>query len=225
MGASKKLMEETVLAYAQKIPVKTARFANVAFSNGSLLFGFLERMLKRQPLAAPNDVKRYFVSPLESGELCMLACVLGNAGDIFFPKLPESDLQTFSGIATRFLQEYGFKAQECSSEEEAKRLAATRSDEDVNYPVLYFSSNTSGEKSFEEFYTDTEDTDLHRFSGLGVVKNSSAKSIEAVSEIISSLQKLFDDPHTDKQTIVASIQSIIPNFAHIETGRNLDQKI
>ena len=225
MGASKKLMEETVLAYATTLPVKTARFANVAFSNGSLLFGFMERMLKRQPLSAPNDVKRYFVSPLESGELCMLASILGAPGDIFFPKLPESAMLSFSEIANLFLESYGFTAEECSNDKEAIEKAANRKESDSNYPVLYFSSNTSGEKSFEEFYTTEETVLLDNFEGLGIVKNSSARSISEVSTIIDNLKELFNDPSTDKQTIVASIKKIIPNFEHIETGLGLDSKI
>ncbi|MDB5203137.1 MAG: nucleoside-diphosphate sugar epimerase [Ferruginibacter sp.] len=225
MGASKKLMEHVVLAYSKELHVSTARFANVAFSNGSLLFGFMERLLKRQPLSAPNDVKRYFVSPSESGELCMLACMLADAGNIFFPKLPETSMLTFSAIADRFLAEHGLTAVECKTETEAKAMAAALKDDTTEYPVYYFSSDTSGEKSFEEFYTDTEDIDLERFNSLGIVRNNTVKSIAEITEIIDNLKKLFDDPATNKATIVESIGRIIPNFTHIETGLSLDQKI
>ena len=225
MGASKKLMEEVVMAYTDKIPVKTARFANVAFSDGSLLFGFMERILKRQPLSAPNDVKRYFVSPTESGELCMIACVLGKTGEIFFPKLPETGMQTFSSIANKFLQSYSLTAYECASETEAKEKAAARTSDSKEYPVYYFSSNTSGEKAFEEFYTDTDDLDMDRFAGLGIVQNVPSRSYAEMDKILQDLKLLFNNSETNKETIIQSIQSIIPNFAHIETGLNLDQKI
>ena len=92
MGASKKIMEDMILAYSDKFKVCTARFANVAFSNGSLLAGFIDRLMKKQPLAAPLDVKRYFVSPDESGQICMLACILGKNREIFFPKLSEKQI-------------------------------------------------------------------------------------------------------------------------------------
>ena len=157
MGASKKLMEDVILAYSSKIPITTARFANVAFSNGSLLFGFIERLMKRQPLSAPSDVKRYFVSPDESGQLCMLACVLGQSGDIFFPKLKEESMTTFSEIAVNFLNVHGLLPQKCKSENEAKEAVLTFTPQSNEYPVYFFESDTSGEKSFEEFYTEGEE--------------------------------------------------------------------
>jgi len=153
MGGSKKLMEKVLMAYTDELKICTARFANVAFSNGSLLAGFIERMMKRQPLSSPNDVKRYFVSPEESGQLCMLACLLGESSDIFFPKLDESQMMTFSDIAERFLEELGLQAEKCTSESEAKAKAAKWDPSSKSYPVYFFKTDTSGEKSFEEFYT------------------------------------------------------------------------
>ena len=169
MGASKKLMEEAVLAYSTRIPAVTARFANVAFSNGSLPAGFLERITKGQPLSAPHDVRRYFVSPAESGELCLLACVLGAPGEIFFPELDEPRMLTFSTIADAYLRDLGYTPVPCASEDEARQAAASRSAEDSTWPVYYFASETSGEKPFEEFFTADEEVDHERFDSLGVI--------------------------------------------------------
>ena len=225
MGASKKLMEEVIMAYSTKIPITTARFANVAFSNGSLLFGFIERLMKQQPLSAPNDVKRYFVSPNESGEICMLACMLGKSGEVFFPKLLENSMKTFSEIGNHFLQAYGLNTLECANENEAKAIAKNLKPEDKNYPVCYFSSDTSGEKSFEEFYTDTEEIDLNTFNQLGVVKNTPKKTMGEIENMINKLDEIFTEKEVNKQALVSVLQDFIPNFKHIETGKSLDQKM
>jgi FlaA1/EpsC-like NDP-sugar epimerase len=227
MGASKKLMEEVVLAYSDKMPITTARFANVAFSNGSLLFGFLERLMKRQPLSSPLDIKRYFVSPQESGELCLLACMLGESGDIFFPKLnPEDDLKTFADIATRLLAEYDLEPDFCQSESEARQKAAQfKKTPSVKYPVLYFSSDTSGEKPYEEFFVGDETIDWQKFKALGVIKDSPKRNIVEINTIFNNLNTIFESGDINKQTIVNSIKDIIPNFEHIEKGKGLDQKM
>ena len=225
MGASKKLMEEVIMAYSTIIPITTARFANVAFSNGSLLFGFIERLMKQQPISAPNDVKRYFVSPNESGEICMLACMLGKSGEVFFPKLLENSMKTFSEIGNNFLHAYGLTAYECKTETEAKLKAKNLKKGDTNYPVYYFTSDTSGEKSFEEFYTDTEEIDLNTFSQLGVVRNTTKKPIEEIENMIIKLEAVFSEKHLNKQALVSILQEFIPNFSHIETGKSLDQKM
>ena len=225
MGASKKLMEEVIMAYSLKIPITTARFANVAFSNGSLLFGFLERLMKNQPISAPNDVKRYFVSPNESGEICMLACILGNTGEVFFPKLKESSMKTFSEIADKFIAEFGLTPKQCNSEEEAKKEAKFFSADSLEYPVHYFVSDTSGEKSFEEFFTETEEIDNDTFIQLGIVKNTSKKSIQFIDEMVEKLEAVFMEKELNKQSLVNILQSFIPNFSHIETGKSLDQKM
>jgi FlaA1/EpsC-like NDP-sugar epimerase len=225
MGASKKLMEEVIMAYATKIPITTARFANVAFSNGSLLFGFIERLMKQQPLSAPNDVKRYFVSPNESGEICMLACMLGQSGEVFFPKLLESSMKTFSEIGNHFIEAYGLTPIECATENEAKKIAKNLDQADKNYPVFYFSSDTSGEKSFEEFYTENEIIDAKTYSQLGVVKNTPKKPIAAIDEMILKLENIFSEKELNKQALVSLLQEFIPNFSHIETGKSLDQKM
>ncbi|MFT7155480.1 MAG: FlaA1/EpsC-like NDP-sugar epimerase [Parvicella sp.] len=225
MGASKKLMEDLIMSYADKIPITTARFANVAFSNGSLLDGFIYRLMKRQPLSAPNDVKRYFVSPKESGEICLLACVLGNSSDIFFPKLAQESMITFSSIADQFLASLGLKPKECSSEEEAKAMADSLSTINEEYPVYYFESDTSGEKSFEEFYTADEELDLETYQGLGVIKNIGKKTPDEVNEVISVLTEILHNESITKQMIVDTMSSYIENFHHIETGKNLDQRM
>ena len=225
MGASKKLMEEVIMAYSTKIPITTARFANVAFSNGSLLFGFIERIMKQQPLSAPSDVKRYFVSPNESGEICMLACMLGKSGEVFFPKLLENSMKTFSEIADKFLEAYGLIPKQCATENEAKQIAKNLKSNDTNYPVHYFISDTSGEKSFEEFYTDTEKVDMNSFNQLGVVKNTPKKPLEEIEQMVNKLEAIFLEKEINKKALVSILQEFIPNFSHIETGKSLDQKM
>lgn len=232
MGASKKLMEEVLLAYAQQMPIATARFANVAFSNGSLPDGFLQRLMKRQPLSAPLDVKRYFVSPQESGELCLLACMLGESADIFFPKLSETQMKTFSDIGTALLRELGFEPDFCTTEQEAREKAASLSDVRYQmpdarpaYPVYYFESDTSGEKPYEEFHTNDETVDWQSFQALGLVKAKPNYTLAELNLIFSKIQQLFQRNSTDKHSIVQLLTELLPNFQHIETGKNLDQKM
>lgn len=226
MGASKKLMEEVILAYSRHIPITTARFANVAFSNGSLPAGFLERLMKRQPLSAPLDVKRYFVSPEESGQICLLACILGNPGEIFFPKLDEGhDMRRFSDIGSALLRTVGLEPALCSSEKEARAVASQLTGNEPAYPVYYFESDTSGEKSFEEFYTEDEELDMDRFTALGVIKNAPCQPLSDIHEMFVVLRNAFAKPDVSKQEIVALMQEYIPNFEHIETGKGLDQKM
>lgn len=225
MGASKKLMEEVILAYSAVMPVTTARFANVAFSNGSLLAGFIERFMKRQPLSAPADVRRYFVSPDESGQLCLLACILGRSGEILFPRLREDQMMTFAEIATAFLREMGYEPDECATEQEAREKASRLRPGDRHYPVYYFHSDTSGEKSFEEFYTDTEQIDWSRFHQLGVICNAPRKSMQEIDGMFARLHELFSQATLDKSAIIRLMHDFIPNFEHIETGKGLDQKM
>lgn len=226
MGASKKLMEDVILSYSKKIPITTARFANVAFSNGSLLFGFIERMMKRQPLSSPSDVKRYFVSPTESGQICMLACMLGQSGQIFFPKLKEEQMKTFSNIAIAFLKAFGnYEPDYCSTEAEAREKALALTDEEDKYPVFFFSSDTSGEKQFEEFFVQGEDVDMTTFEQLGVIRNTPAKPMSEIDTLFKTLHAVFESKQVTKQAIVDAIGDFIPNFKHIETGKSLDQKM
>ena len=230
MGASKKIMEEVIMSYSQKFPITTARFANVAFSQGSLPDGFLYRMMKQQPLSAPSDVKRYFVSPQESGEICLLACILGQTGDIFFPKLDESQMITFSDIAIAFLEEQGFQPVICETEDEAKRFYKDNPQSLIpnpqfHWPVYFFTSDTSGEKAYEEFYTEGEELDLDTFSALGVIKNAPSKSFEEIGNMIKSLESILQKPGATKAEIVKVLSQLIPSFEHIETGKNLDQKM
>jgi len=225
MGASKKLMEEVLLAYSRKIPISTARFANVAFSNGSLLFGFIQRMMKRQPLSSPSDVKRYFVSPEESGQLCLIACVMGDTGEIFFPKLTEDQMIFFNDIADDFLREQGLEPLVTNSEEEARSKARQFDYSQKEYPVFYFPSNTSGEKLYEEFFVEGEQLEMDKFKQLGIIQNNPAKSIEEMAGVIADLEQLFKDQSLNKSSLVEQLKQIIPNFHHIETGKNLDSKM
>jgi len=223
MGASKKLMEEVILAYSNQIKISTARFANVAFSNGSLPAGFIERIMKKQPLSSPSDVRRYFVSPAESGEICLIACMLGNSGEILFPKLdPEKDLVNFADIAKAFLQHLGFQADVCKTEEEARAKAAALGNNSNTYPLYLFESETSGEKLFEEFYTAEEELDMDRFSALGVIKNAFCRDQKELDSIISDLQSTFSAQAT-KEDLVHLLNRLLPTFQHIEKNKNLDQ--
>ena len=225
MGGSKKIMEDMIMAYSTQYPITTARFANVAFSNGSLLDGFIQRLMKRQPLSAPNDVRRYFVSPDESGEICMLACMLGKSGEIYFPKLQPEQMLTFSEIATTFLKNSGYHAVECETEEAARQMAKNRSETDPNYPVFYFGSDTTGEKAYEEFFTDSEDVDLSSFHALGIVKNAPRRPMSEIDLLFSTLTQLFQNPNTSKSDIVEAMKSFLVNFNHEEKGKNLDSKM
>ena len=225
MGASKRIMEDMIMAYAPKFKVTTARFANVAFSNGSLLAGFQERIMKKQPLAAPCDVKRYFVSPDESGQICMLACMLGRNGEIFFPKLGEEKMMTFSVICDRFLSALGYEKKECASDEEAKKFAAEMPWDSKVYPVVYFKSDTTGEKDFEEFYVPGEQLNIERFSSLGVIEDVKKRPMAELETFFNELEAIFHEPDFTKAEVVEAIKRFLPNFEHVEKGKNLDQKM
>ena len=225
MGASKRIMEDLIMAYRDKFNVTTARFANVAFSNGSLPAGFLDRVMKHQPLAAPSDVKRYFVSPEESGQICMLACLLGNNGEIFFPKLEKESMMTFSSICDKFLIALGYTKKECKTEEEAKEYAAKLPNESKEYPVYYSKSDTNGEKGFEEFYVSGENLNLSRFKSLGVIEAKPKRTMNDINGFFKIIENLFAKSDITKQQIVDAIKLFIPNFEHIETGKNLDKKM
>ena len=226
MGASKKLMEELIMSYSNKINVTTARFANVAFSNGSLPLGFLERFYKKQPWTCPLGIKRFFVSPEESGELCLIASVLGETGDIFFPKLDEkTDTMFFDDIAKNLINYLGLKIDICNSEEEALEKSSVLSDDSKTYPVCFVESNTSGEKTYEEFYTEKEKLDLKKFQNLGVIKNSIKRNLTEIEGVIENLQNIFLSQDYSKSDIIEILNKYLPNFEHIETGRHLDDKM
>ena len=225
MGASKRIMEDLVMAYNKYFKVTTARFANVAFSNGSLLDGWTHRLQKKQPLAAPSDVKRYFVSPEESGQICMLACILGNGGEVFFPKLGEDQMLTFSSICDKFIKANGLEKDPCSSDDEAKRKAAALDWNDNKYPTVYFDSDTTGEKAYEEFYVPGERIDMERFQALGVVEQTTRHEITEMNSFFEKLERIFTKEDFTKAQVVNAIKEFIPNFEHEEKGKNLDQKM
>jgi FlaA1/EpsC-like NDP-sugar epimerase len=226
MGASKKLMEETIMTYAGRLPITTARFANVAFSNGSLPLGFIERMQKKQPWSCPTGIRRFFVSPQESGELCLIASVLGESGDIIFPKLDEErDMISFDAIAGDLLRYMALKADICTTEEEAKQKALLLDEKSTAYPVYFFETDTSGEKPFEEFYTHNEVIDNEKFANLGVIKNSMKRDTGEIDGIFAKLRTLFDSGDVTKVQIVEILKSFLPNFEHIEKGKGLDSKM
>ena len=225
MGASKRIMEDLVMAYNKYFKVTTARFANVAFSNGSLPDGWIHRLQKKQPLAAPSDVKRYFVSPEESGQICMLACILGNGGEVFFPKLGEDQMLTFSSICDCFVRANGLEKDPCTSDAEAKAKAAALNENVEKYPTVYFTSDTTGEKAYEEFYVLGERINMNRFRALGVVEETTRRPMPEVNAFFEKLEALFAKDDFTKAQVVDAIKEFIPNFEHEEKGRNLDQKM
>ena len=225
MGASKRVMEDMIMAYSDKFKVTTARFANVAFSNGSLPAGFIERLMKRQPLSSPSDVKRYFVSPEESGQICMLACILGNNREIFFPKLGEDQMLTFSSIADKFLNMLGYEVKYCQSEEEARKFAAEMPVDSKVYPVYYFKSDTTGEKGYEEFFVPGEHLDMERFRSLGIIDSVIPRPKDELDGFLASLTEKMASADVTKAEIVQALQTYLPNFCHEEKGKNLDQKM
>lgn len=225
MGASKRIMEDVIFSYSDRFPVQTARFANVAFSNGSLPAGFLSRISKLQPLSAPSDVKRYFVSPEESGQICMLACMLGNNREIFFPKLKEEQMMTFDAIATELLSCFGYEALECSSDVEAIEESRILKNGGKAYPVHYSVSDTSGEKEFEEFYTENETVDLNRFFSLGVITGKKEVDRERIRTLFYELNEAFSKDQTTKEEIISILKGYLSNFKHIEKGKSLDSKM
>ena len=224
MGASKRIMEDVIFSYSDKFPVKTARFANVAFSNGSLPAGFLERIRKLQPISAPSDVKRYFVSPEESGQICMLACMLGNNREIFFPKLKEAQMMTFDVIAIELLHQYGFDVVKCTSDGEAIEKSEELKNGSRQYPVHFSKSDTSGEKPFEEFVTDTETADMERYSSLGVITDKDIPNKKRIDKLYDTLNDAFET-ETTKEEIIRIMKEYLPTFDHIETGKSLDSKM
>lgn len=225
MGGSKKIMEEMIMSYSQLYPITTARFANVAFSNGSLPAAFLERINKYQPLSAPSDIKRYFVSPEESGQICLLACILGKSGQIYFPKLEKKQEMSFGEIAINLLKEYGYNPLLCNSDEEAFLAASELKKGSKCYPVILSSSDTSGEKPYEEFYTPGEQVDLATYNALGVVTNMKPKSMTEIDLLFQKLQTIFDSEEATKADIVTAMKEFLVNFDHIEKGKSLDSKM
>ena len=225
MGASKRIMEMFLMRESEAIEISTARFANVAFSDGSLLHGFNQRFTKRQPISAPNDVRRYFVTPQESGELCLMSCILGENRDIFFPKLSEQlHLTTFSDIAERYIENNGYEPFHCSTEQEARdrssELIASK-----RWPCYFFKSDTSGEKDFEEFFTNKEILDMERFQNLGVIKNEPNFSSDMLDNFLDVIHELRTKTVWEKAPIVDLFNEMIPDFDHKETGKYLDGRM
>ena len=222
MGASKSLMEKLILSKQDEFRVSTARFANVAFSNGSLLDGFLYRLNKKQPLSCPSDIKRFFVTPEQSGQICLLATFLGHSGNIFFPKLDfHKDQIYFKDIALDFLKENGFEPVLVKSEEEAKSYDIEGNPN--KYPIYFFETDTSGEKTYEEFYTEEEDYNIDQYDSLGFI-NTPQESI-SFDEVKKDFDQVFENPDSTKADIISVIKKYVPDFEHIETGRHLDQKM
>lgn len=224
MGGSKKMMENVIMSYSSDLKITTARFANVAFSNGSLLYGYIERLLQRQPISCPSDVKRFFVSPEESGEICLLTSILGNSGDIYFPKLNEKQLVSFKTITEDFFKYLRKDMKVCKSEKEAKDVASKIYD-DSAYPVYFFKTDTSGEKLFEEFYTSEDQVNFNLYESIGVVTNSLKPSFSEMEVTIKEIETLFKRESYNKEDIIKIMNKILPNFNHIETGKTLDQKM
>ncbi|WP_335920954.1 UDP-N-acetylglucosamine 4,6-dehydratase [Shewanella algae] len=225
MGASKRIMEMFLMRKSEQIAISTARFANVAFSDGSLLHGFNQRIQKNQPIVAPNDIKRYFVTPQESGELCLMSCIFGENRDIFFPKLSEAlHLITFADIAVKYLKQRGYEPYLCANEDEARGLMKTLPAQG-KWPCLFTESDTTGEKDFEEFFTDKEVLDMARFENLGIIKNEPLYQPELLSLFEEQIAQMKDQRAWSKEQIVALFFTMIPDFGHKETGKYLDSKM
>jgi len=225
MGASKRIMEMFLMRKSKEISISTARFANVAFSDGSLLHGFNQRIQKRQPIVAPNDIKRYFVIPKESGELCLMSCIFGENRDIFFPKLSEDlHLITFADIAIKYLNNLGYEPYLCETEEEARELIKTLP-QDKKWPCLFTNSDTTGEKDFEEFFTSAETLDMKTFENLGIIKNEAHFDNDKLDNFLTTISKYKIEKKWSKEQIVDLFHKMIPAFGHKETGKYLDAKM
>jgi FlaA1/EpsC-like NDP-sugar epimerase len=225
MGASKRIMEMFLMRKSNEINISTARFANVAFSDGSLLHGFNQRMQKKQPIVAPNDIKRYFVTPQESGELCLMSCIFGENRDVFFPKLNENlHLITFADIAVKYLAELGYEPYLCQTEAEARSLMTTLPQQ-KKWPCLFATSDTTGEKDFEEFFTDKEVLDMKRFENFGIIKNNANFSEEKINLFSISINEMKQAKKWNKEQLIELFFKMIPDFGHKETGKYLDSKM
>ena len=225
MGASKKIMEDFLFRESKNQKVSMARFANVAFSDGSLLHGFNQRILKKQPIAAPNDVSRYFITPQESGELCLISGLIGENRDIFFPKLDEKlNLIKFSEIAKNYLSSLNYDYLECESEDEARSKSRELISKNI-WPCYFFGSDTTGEKGFEEFYTDKETLDLDIFHSIGIIKNSVSYNNDLLDFFEKEITALKQNKQWNKKDLLNIFKEVLPNFNHLETGKNLDQKM
>lgn len=225
MGASKRIMEMFLMRRSKDIQISTARFANVAFSDGSLLHGFNQRIQKRQPIVAPNDIKRYFVTPQESGELCLMSCIFGENRDIFFPKLSERlHLISFADIAVKYLEKRGFQPYLCKSEDEARELVKTLPQKN-KWPCLFTESDTTGEKDFEEFFTENEQLDLEIYKNLGVIKNPLKVEEEKLQYFEGTISQFLETSIWSKEELVNLFNEMISNFGHKEKGKYLDAKM
>jgi FlaA1/EpsC-like NDP-sugar epimerase len=225
MGASKRIMEMYLTRKSTQIDISTARFANVAFSDGSLLHSFNQRIQKQQPIVAPVDIQRYFITPKESGELCLMSCIFGQNREIFFPKLHEElHLIPFSKIATRFLDGLGFRARVCETEEEARQLIASLPKKG-EWPCLFSESDTTGEKCFEEFFTDKEEIDFSLFKNIGVIKNNPNYDEKKLAFFDDEIQRMRLNKHWTKKQILELFKKTLPEFSHKDTGKYLESKM
>lgn len=225
MGASKKIMEMFLAYRSSEIVISTARFANVAYSDGSLLHSFKNRIEKGQPIVAPDDIQRYFVTPKESGQLCLMSCLFGDNRDIFFPKLhKELDLVSFADIAKAHLKEYGLEPLLCSDENQARALAKNQSNPD-KWPCLFTSSDTTGEKPVEEFYTEFEELDLSRFDEIGIIKTKPLCEEAKINNFKNKISEMKREKHFEKSQLIKLFTETLPSFKHLELGKNLDSKM
>jgi nucleoside-diphosphate-sugar epimerase len=226
MGATKIFMERILLSYADRVPFSTARFANVAFSDGSLLYGFMYRLAKRQPLSAPSDVKRYFISHEEAGQLCLLSCFLGENREVYFPKLDRNkDLLSFPEIALMVLEAEGFRPVICDSEEEAKMLAGRLTEDTKEWPCWFSPSDTTGEKAVEEFYTTHDQVDFNRYRQVGVIRQPAWSAREKIDQALYEFERIKETPSWKKEKMVEAIKIAVPELQHRERNKSLDQKM
>jgi FlaA1/EpsC-like NDP-sugar epimerase len=225
MGASKQIMEMCLMQDNYNLPISMARFANVAFSDGSLLHGFNQRFMKKQPISAPSDIQRYFITPQEAGELCLISCLLGENKEILFPKIEEElDLTNFSDIAIQYISALGFEPYQCETEDEARQRSEGLI-ENGQWPCFFFSSDTTGEKPFEEFFTDNEILNLEKFEAIGIIQQQCAADPKKLSTFLEQLNAIQYRGCWDKSTLVELVKTVIPNFGHQEKGKNLDSRM
>jgi FlaA1/EpsC-like NDP-sugar epimerase len=225
MGATKRAMELCLIRAGRNLQVSSARFANVAFSDGSLLQGFTQRLAKRQPLAAPRDVRRYFITAEESAVLCLLACLAGGNRESFFPHVgPDFAAVGFQVLAERFLASRGLEAHPCADEDEARdrvdELAARG-----RWPCFFFDSDTTGEKELEEFTTTGERVELERFAEIGVVQWNGLEDEGPLDDFLGHLEAAIRRGRWTRDEVLGGLKRLLPEFRHLETGRFLDQRM
>jgi hypothetical protein len=226
LGASKALMERLALARSAQVPFASARFANVAFSRGSLLDSFLQRLERAEPFAGPSDVRRYFIAREEAAELCLLGCCAIPAGAIVAPPQDERlTLQSFPEIAEKILQHFGFVPLPCTSAAEAVQRARDRKSLDPQWPCFFSPSNTSGEKPTEEFISPGEGWATDPQTGITIIHQPLRAPQSALDTTVSKLEHLLTGRQWTRSDLIEAVRLAVPEFVHAESNGSLHQKL